>query len=64
VTSPTAGAPSARGYLDAGTDHAAAPVIARDTGVPAAADVFTTSTTLWVLESSRLDLSCGSQVHR
>ncbi|MEY2457296.1 MAG: hypothetical protein QOK06_2390 [Acidimicrobiaceae bacterium] len=32
-------------------------------GVLAAADVFTTSTTLVVLESIRLDLGAGSQVH-
>jgi glyoxylase-like metal-dependent hydrolase (beta-lactamase superfamily II) len=50
-------------YLDAVTDFAAAPVIAKYTGVLAAADVFTTSTTLVVLESIRLDLGAGSQVH-
>jgi glyoxylase-like metal-dependent hydrolase (beta-lactamase superfamily II) len=50
-------------YLDAVTDYAAAPVIAKYTGVLAAADVFTTSTTLVVLESIRLDLGAGSQVH-
>jgi glyoxylase-like metal-dependent hydrolase (beta-lactamase superfamily II) len=50
-------------YLDAVTDYAAAPVIAKYTGVLAAADVFTTSTTLVVLESIRLDLGTGSQVH-
>jgi glyoxylase-like metal-dependent hydrolase (beta-lactamase superfamily II) len=50
-------------YLDAVTDYAAAPVIAKYTGVLAAADVFTTSTTLVVLESIRLDLGVGSQVH-
>jgi glyoxylase-like metal-dependent hydrolase (beta-lactamase superfamily II) len=50
-------------YLDAVTDYAAAPVIAKYTGVLAAADVFTTSTTLVVLESIRLDLGYGSQVH-
>jgi len=52
-----------KGYLDAVTDYAAAPVIAKYTGVLAAADVFTTSTTLVVLESIRLDLGVGSQVH-
>jgi hypothetical protein len=31
--------------------------------VLAAADVFTESTTFWVLESIRLDLGYGSQVH-
>jgi hypothetical protein len=63
VTSATAGARSARGYLDAVTDDAAVPVIARYTGVLAAADVLTASTTLWVLESTRLDLGYGSRVH-
>jgi glyoxylase-like metal-dependent hydrolase (beta-lactamase superfamily II) len=52
-----------KGYLDAVTDYAAAPVIAKYTGVLAAADVFTTSTTLVVMESIRLDLGVGSQVH-
>ncbi|GAB3842880.1 MBL fold metallo-hydrolase [Dactylosporangium cerinum] len=50
-------------YLDAVTDYAAAPVIAKYTGVLAAADVFTTSSTLVILESIRLDLGVGSQVH-
>ncbi len=50
-------------YLDAVTDYAAAPVITKYTGVLAAADVFTTSTTLVILESIRLDLGVGSQVH-
>jgi hypothetical protein len=47
----------------AATDSAAAPVIAKYTGVLAAADVFTASTTFWVMESIRLDLGYGSQVH-
>jgi glyoxylase-like metal-dependent hydrolase (beta-lactamase superfamily II) len=50
-------------YLDAVTDYAAAPVIAKYTGVLAAADVFTASSTLVILESIRLDLGVGSQVH-
>ena len=50
-------------YLDAVTDYAAAPVIAKYTGVLAAADVFTASTTFVILESIRLDLGVGSQVH-
>jgi hypothetical protein len=50
-------------YLDAVTDAAAAPVIKKYTGVLAAADVFTASTTFWVMESIRLDLGYGSQVH-
>ncbi|MGH9287228.1 MAG: hypothetical protein ACRD0V_02835 [Acidimicrobiales bacterium] len=52
-----------RGYLDAVTDAAAAPVVEKYTGVLAAADVFTASTTFWVMESIRLDLGYGSQVH-
>ena len=52
-----------KGYLDAVTDAAAAPVVAKYTGVLAAADVFTASTTFWVMESIRLDLGYGSQVH-
>jgi glyoxylase-like metal-dependent hydrolase (beta-lactamase superfamily II) len=53
------------GYLDAVTAQAAAPVIAKYTGLLAAADVpaFTTSTTFTVLQSIRLDLGTGSQVH-
>ena len=43
--------------------YAAAPVIAKYTGVLAAADVFTTSTTFIILQSIRLDLGIGSQVH-
>jgi hypothetical protein len=47
-----------------GTDQAAfALVIARYTGVLAAADVFTPSTTFWVMESIRLDLGYASYVH-
>jgi glyoxylase-like metal-dependent hydrolase (beta-lactamase superfamily II) len=52
-----------KGYLDEITDVAAAPVIAKYTGVLAAADVYTASTTFWVMESLRLDLGFGSQVH-
>jgi glyoxylase-like metal-dependent hydrolase (beta-lactamase superfamily II) len=52
-----------RTYLDAVTDYAAAPVIKKYTGVLAAADVYTTSTTLVILESIRLDLGVGSQIH-
>ena len=52
-----------KGYLDEITDVAAAPVIAKYTGVLAAADVYTASTTFWVMESLRLDLRFGSQVH-
>jgi len=52
-----------KGYLDEITDLAAAPVIAKYTGVLAAADVYTASTTFWVMESLRLDLGLGSWVH-
>jgi glyoxylase-like metal-dependent hydrolase (beta-lactamase superfamily II) len=52
-----------KGYLDECTDAAAAPVIEKYTGVLAAADVFTASTTFWVMESIRLDLGFASQVH-
>jgi glyoxylase-like metal-dependent hydrolase (beta-lactamase superfamily II) len=51
------------GYLDAITAAAAAPVIDKYTGVLAAADVFTASTTFRVMQSIRLDLGYGSQVH-
>jgi glyoxylase-like metal-dependent hydrolase (beta-lactamase superfamily II) len=52
-----------RGYLDATTAAAAEPVIEKYTGVLAAADVFTASTTFHVMQSLRLDLGYGSQVH-
>jgi glyoxylase-like metal-dependent hydrolase (beta-lactamase superfamily II) len=54
-----------KGYLDEVTARAAEPVIAKYTGVLAAADVeaFTYSTTFTVLQSMRLDLGAGSQVH-
>jgi hypothetical protein len=52
-----------KGLLDATAAAAAAPVIAKYTGVLAAADVFTASTTFWVMESIRLDLGDGSYVH-
>ena len=50
-------------YLDAITSAAAAPVIEKYTGVLAAADVFTARTTFRVIQSLRLDLGYGSQVH-
>jgi glyoxylase-like metal-dependent hydrolase (beta-lactamase superfamily II) len=52
-----------RSYLDAVTAAAAEPVIEKYTGVLAAADVFTASTTFHVMQSIRLDLGYGSQVH-
>lgn len=51
------------GYLDAITTIAAAPVIEKYTGVLAAAEVLTANTTAQVIQSMRLDLGCGSQVH-
>jgi glyoxylase-like metal-dependent hydrolase (beta-lactamase superfamily II) len=50
-------------YLDTVTEHAAAPVVEKYTGVLAAADVFTASNTLALLESMRLDLGAGIQIH-
>ena len=52
-----------KGYLDAISDIAAAPVIEKYTGVLAAADVYTANTVFWIMESMRLDLGYGSQVH-
>jgi glyoxylase-like metal-dependent hydrolase (beta-lactamase superfamily II) len=52
-----------KGLLDATAAAAAAPVIDKYTGVLAAADVFTPSTTFWVMQSIRLDLGYGSYVH-
>jgi hypothetical protein len=53
-----------KGYLDEVAATAPAPpVIEKYTGVIAAADVFTESTTFWVMQSIRLDLGYGSQVH-
>ena len=50
-------------YQDAQIQYAAAPVIAKYTGVLAAADVYTASTAFMILESIRLDQGAGSQVH-
>jgi glyoxylase-like metal-dependent hydrolase (beta-lactamase superfamily II) len=54
-----------KGYLDEVTAAAAEPVIAKYTGVLASADVkeFTYSTTFTIMQSMRLDLGAGSQVH-
>ena len=52
-----------KGYLDEVTDAAAAPVIKKYTGLLAAADVYTANTTFWIMESLRLDLGYGSQIH-
>jgi glyoxylase-like metal-dependent hydrolase (beta-lactamase superfamily II) len=50
-------------YQQAQTKYAADPVIRKYTGVLAAADVYTQSTAFVLLESVRLDLGIGSQVH-
>jgi hypothetical protein len=50
-------------YQDAQAEYASAPVIKKYTGVLAAADVYTASTAFLILESVRLDLGVGSQVH-
>jgi glyoxylase-like metal-dependent hydrolase (beta-lactamase superfamily II) len=51
------------GYLQAVAAAAAAPVIEQYTGVLDGADAFTASTTLQIMQSLRLDLGHGSQVH-
>ena len=50
-------------YQNAQTKYASAPVIQKYLGVLAAADVYTESTAFVLLESIRLDLGVGSQVH-
>ena len=50
-------------YLDAVCEQAATPVVKKYTGVLAAADVFTASHAFIILESVRLDIGFGSQVH-
>ena len=54
-----------KGHLDAVTERAAAPVIAKYTGVLAAADieVFTTTTTFQIMQSLRLDKGPSGPVH-
>jgi glyoxylase-like metal-dependent hydrolase (beta-lactamase superfamily II) len=56
---------SVSGYLDEVCRLACEPVMAKYTGRLAAADVdsFVRSTTVWILESLRLDLGLGIQVH-
>jgi hypothetical protein len=51
--------------LDAVTDRAAAPIIAKYTGVPAAADIeiFTRTTTFAIMQSLRLDSGPSGPVH-
>ena len=50
-----------KAHLDAVTDRAAAPIIAKYTGVLAAADieVFTRTTTFQIMQSLRLDHGLG-----
>jgi glyoxylase-like metal-dependent hydrolase (beta-lactamase superfamily II) len=50
-------------YQAAQVAYASAPVIKKYLGVLGAADVYTDSTTFVILESVRLDLGVGSQVH-
>jgi glyoxylase-like metal-dependent hydrolase (beta-lactamase superfamily II) len=52
-------------YLGAVTELATKPIVAKYTGVLASADVeeFTYSTTFTIMQSLRLDLGAGSQVH-
>ena len=52
-----------KGYLDECAATAAAPVIEKYTGVLAAADVFTEDVAFQVMQSIRLDLGYGAQVH-
>jgi glyoxylase-like metal-dependent hydrolase (beta-lactamase superfamily II) len=50
-------------YIDTVTEQAAAPIVQKYTGVLAAADVYTASSTLALVESMRLDLGVGIPVH-
>jgi glyoxylase-like metal-dependent hydrolase (beta-lactamase superfamily II) len=52
-----------KGYLDECAATTAAPVTEKYTGVLAAADVFTLDTAFHVMQSVRLDLGYGAQVH-
>jgi glyoxylase-like metal-dependent hydrolase (beta-lactamase superfamily II) len=54
-----------KGHLDAVTERAAAPIIAKYTGVLAAADIeiFTTTTTFAIMQSLRLDRGPSGPVH-
>jgi glyoxylase-like metal-dependent hydrolase (beta-lactamase superfamily II) len=53
-----------KGYLDEVTDATSAPVVEKYKGKLAAVDVFTPSVAFWLMESIRLDLGYGSQVHQ
>jgi glyoxylase-like metal-dependent hydrolase (beta-lactamase superfamily II) len=50
-------------YQSAQVKYASDPVIKKYLGVLAAADVYTATTTFLILESVRLDLGVGSQIH-
>jgi glyoxylase-like metal-dependent hydrolase (beta-lactamase superfamily II) len=52
-----------KGYLDEISAKSAAPVIEKYKDTLGAADVYTTDTAFWVMESLRLDLGLASQVH-
>jgi hypothetical protein len=54
-----------KGHLDAVTERAAAPVVAKYTGVLAAADIaeFTYTTTFAIMQSLRLDKGPSGPVH-
>jgi hypothetical protein len=52
-----------REYLSAITATAAPPVIEKYSGILAATDLFTAATTFHVIQSMRLDLGYGSQIH-
>jgi glyoxylase-like metal-dependent hydrolase (beta-lactamase superfamily II) len=52
-----------KGYLDECAATTAAPVVEKYTGVLAAADVFTEDVAFQVMQSIRLDLGYGAQVH-
>jgi hypothetical protein len=51
-----------KAYIDLVTEQAAAPIVEKYTGVLAAADVYTASSTLALAESMRLDLGVGIPV--
>ena len=55
--------PTIPSLLDETARRAAAPVIEKYTGVLGAADVFTESVAFQVMQSIRLDLGYGSQIH-
>jgi len=54
-----------KAHLDTVTDRAAAPIIAKYTGVLAAADIeiFTRTTTFQIMQSLRLDSGPSGPVH-